>query len=281
MYRFFRSSSIQPQRLALTRLEDISNREKYNRVSWGSHCSSDHIALHIAFTPAYHIERTMSMRASYSERDSTFGQTMLTLRSVLGLTQAGLANYLGVSRRAVGEWEAGCSYPKAEHLKELITLGVKQQAFPVGHEVQEIRLLWKAAHQKVLLDERWLSALLSQRHAPLLHVVPPYVAEQTQDKRPVSLPTPIALVEETITSTPIIDPPTLGPRVDWSDALAVPTFYGREQEQALLSQWVVQEHCRVVSVVSPKYGPRTPARLAVPARRPLSPRPTRRLSMQK
>jgi hypothetical protein len=56
-------------------------------------------------------------RSSYGERDYAFGQTMLALRTSLGLTQAGMAEHLGVSRRAVGEWEAGSSYPKAEHLK--------------------------------------------------------------------------------------------------------------------------------------------------------------------
>jgi WD40 repeat protein len=40
-----------------------------------------------------------------------------------------------------------------------------------------------------------------------------------------------------------------GPRVDWGDALSVPVFYGREEEQALLSRWVVGERCRVVSVL--------------------------------
>src|SRR5207302_9274763 len=40
-----------------------------------------------------------------------------------------------------------------------------------------------------------------------------------------------------------------GRRLDWGDALAVPTFYGREGELALLSRWVVEERCRVVSVL--------------------------------
>ena len=43
--------------------------------------------------------------------------------------------------------------------------------------------------------------------------------------------------------------PAASPRVDWGDALKVPIFYGREEEQALLTQWVVQERCRVVSVL--------------------------------
>src|SRR5207237_2757483 len=40
-----------------------------------------------------------------------------------------------------------------------------------------------------------------------------------------------------------------GPRVDWGDALDVPSFYGREQELAVLTRRVVQEGCRVVSVL--------------------------------
>src|SRR5215470_12212752 len=109
-------------------------------------------------------------RSSYGERDYAFGQLMLTLRTTIGLTQAGLADRLGVSRRAVGEWEAGSAYPKADHLKELITLGVEQHAFAAGREEEEIRALWKAAHQKVLLDEAWLAALLARPPAPSMPI---------------------------------------------------------------------------------------------------------------
>src|SRR5256714_15049546 len=98
---------------------------------------------------------------------------MLTLSSKLGLTQAELAERLGVTRHAVGEWEAGSSYPKAEHLKALLALAVGQQAFAAGREEEEIRAFWQAAHQKVLLDESWLSALLSQDHRPLERMMPP------------------------------------------------------------------------------------------------------------
>ena len=66
-------------------------------------------------------------RYSYGEHDYAFGQLMLTLRTSIGLTQAGLAERLGISRRAVAEWEGGLSYPKAERLTQLIELGVQQQ----------------------------------------------------------------------------------------------------------------------------------------------------------
>ncbi len=167
---------------------------------------------------------------SYGERDYAFGQTILTLRTALGLTQAGLAEYLGISRRAVGGWEAGGSYPKAGHLKQLIAFAVQQQAFPAGREAEEVRAFWHAARQKVLLDEQWLSALLSHQCPSLAHTAP--------------LP-----IEETRGPAPVSAHSAGGPQVDWGDALAVPTFHGREQELATLTQWLHQERCRVVSVL--------------------------------
>src|SRR6266851_4394931 len=174
-------------------------------------------------------ERPMQ-RPSYSERDYAFGQAMLTLRTTMGLTQRDLADLLGISRRAMGDWEAGSSYPKVKHLKRLMELGVQHQAFAAGREAEEIRAFWQAARQKVLLDEEWLSALLGQQ--PPLRAVP------------VPLPGEESRASETTRTRP-----APGPRLDCGDALDVPTFYGREQELALLSQWVLQERCRVVSVL--------------------------------
>src|SRR5437016_4646492 len=115
------------------------------------------------FAPVGHAERSARMkRSSYGEADYAFGQAMLSLRTSLGLTQAGLAQRLRVSRKAVGQWEAGGSYPKASHLKAVLAFALGQRAFAAGREEEQIRAFWKAAHQKVLLDEAWLSTLLSQ-----------------------------------------------------------------------------------------------------------------------
>src|SRR5437764_661345 len=164
-------------------------------------------------------------RYSYSERDYAFAQLMLTLRTNIGLTQAGLGDVLGVSRRAVAEWEAGLSYPKAERLKQLITLGVRASAFPAGHEAEEIRALWRAARQKVLLDEAWLQEL-------------------------VAPPAPVALFPqaETLVAHAGSEPAAF-PRVDWVGALDVSHFAGREVEVAELTQWIVQERCRMVTLL--------------------------------
>ncbi len=175
-------------------------------------------------------KKCMPMRTHiYRERDYAFGQAIITLRTAIGLTQMALAQFLGVSRGAVLGWEAGSSYPKAEHLKQFIALGVGCQTWPFGREEEEIRALWRASHQKVLLNEPWLSTLLGERPPPL----------------PGGAPEPID-------GTRPVDQPVAGSaharQVDWEDALDVPSFYGRQTELALLWQWVVQERCRVVSV---------------------------------
>ena len=84
-------------------------------------------------------------RHFYHEHDSTFGQTMLKLRTSIGLTQAGLAALLGVSRRAVGEWEADLNYPKAHHVQPFLELCVRASVFAPEREEAEIRALWKTA----------------------------------------------------------------------------------------------------------------------------------------
>src|SRR5256885_17005670 len=107
------------------------------------------------------MRRSLVKRYSYSERDYAFGQLMLSLRMRISLTQAGLAALLHVHRRAVAGWAAGSSYSKAEHLKDLIILAVQQQSWAFGREEEEIRALWRADHQKLLLDELWLHYLLA------------------------------------------------------------------------------------------------------------------------
>jgi WD40 repeat protein/transcriptional regulator with XRE-family HTH domain len=166
-------------------------------------------------------------KSSYRDRDYTFGQSILTLRTTIGLTQAGLAKELLVSRKAVGEWEAGLTYPKVEHLKSFIALAIEHQAFSVGREQEEIHAFWQAAHQKVPLDEAWLAGLLPRREAS-----------------PASQP-----AEEVGSTAQKLAPTANGPLVAWSDALTVTTFYGRKWELNLLASWVVEERCRVVSVL--------------------------------
>jgi transcriptional regulator with XRE-family HTH domain len=164
-------------------------------------------------------------RHVYRERDYAFAQLVLTLRTAIGLSQVGLAERLGASRRAVVDWEGGLSYPKAERLKQLIILGMQQHAFAAGREEEEIRALWKAAHQKVLLDEDWLHDLL----APLA---------------PVPLSPPAGTL-----AAPAFAESASFPRVNLVEALDVSHFAGREVEVAELSQWILEERCRLVTLL--------------------------------
>lgn len=166
-------------------------------------------------------------RPWYREHDYAFGQQMLVLRTAARLTQMQLAEHLAVSRRAVSNWEAGKSYPKFHHLRQFIHLCVEHKAFPVGNEAQAIRDLWHASHAKVALDEHWLHELLQS--IPASMHTPDHAAEPAV---PASIPSAHHK-----------------PRVDWDDALDVTTFYGREAEVVLLSQWIVEERCRMISVL--------------------------------
>ena len=172
----------------------------------------------------------MKQSSRYGERDYAFGQQMVTLRTTLGLTQGELAERLGVSLRTVSGWEAGSSYPKAERLKAFIELCVRVSAFPAGRQEEQIRALWRAAHQKVLLDEDWLRSLPGTQL--------PTLAGKSAER-----------VERTRADEQARAGPTSEPRLDWDDALEISSFYNREREMATLSQWVLRERCRVASVL--------------------------------
>jgi WD40 repeat protein/transcriptional regulator with XRE-family HTH domain len=195
-------------------------------------------------------------RFSYGERDYSFGQTMLALRTSIGLTQTDLSEKLGISRRALGDWEAGNSYPKAHHLKAFLTLCVQASAFPHGREAEEIRALWQAAHQKMLLNEQWLSTLLQQPSPP----PGPLPVAETSATKEGNIPPPASPTDQprspqsgrhqpSLELTSASAPAASEPQVDWGEALAVPSFYGRQQELATLDQWIVRDRCRVVSVL--------------------------------
>lgn len=162
----------------------------------------------------------------YSNRDYDYGQQILVLRTASNLTQSGLAELLGVSRQAVVGWEAGASRPSPHHLKHFIELCLRRNAFHSGQEAAEIRALWQNSRARVPLDEVWLTRLLEK--------------PRDSSAAPAALP-----------SSPPVDAeaPESGPLTNWGDAPDVSTFYGREDELALLSDWLLEQHCRVVSVL--------------------------------
>jgi WD40 repeat protein len=146
------------------------------------------------------------------------------------MTQKSLADLLGVSDRTVHNWEIGESYPKSEYLKKFIALCIQYHLFPAGHELEKAREFWRIARQKVLFDEAWMRGLLDELC-------------------PVARPVSSQIVNEPLSLESSLNHAPTEPFVSWSDALDVPTFYGRKAELTQLEQWVVQDHCRVVTLL--------------------------------
>ena len=182
------------------------------------------------------------MRSSYQyrERDYAFGNLCLTLRTRIGVTQGEFARLLRVSERALQSWEGGESYPKVEGLKRLIELCVQHRVFGHSHEDEEIRVLWQVAHQRVLLDESWLRALLTT--ATSVQALAGAASEVADETATVPVAPDIPMPAPSSASQPRT-------RMDWVGALDVSGFQGREVELAELSQWILQEHCRLIAIL--------------------------------
>lgn len=46
-----------------------------------------------------------------------------------------------------------------------------------------------------------------------------------------------------------IESVTSMPYIDWGNAPDVPVFFGRKKEMAILKQWIIEDHCRLVTIV--------------------------------
>ena len=170
----------------------------------------------------------MTQRSKYRERDYTFANHCVTVRTAIGITQTELAKTLGVSEQAIQKWEGGLSNPTAPHLKDFIALAIQQRAFTSGQELEEARTLWKAARLKVLFDEHWMQVLLSGQSISS----PAYG---------VYAPQPVQGLQTLV--------PSIQQRIDWGEAFDVTTFYGRKAELAQLKDWVLKDRCRLIALL--------------------------------
>lgn len=172
----------------------------------------------------------MTQRSKYRERDYTFANHCVSIRTAIGITQAELAKTLGVSEQAVLKWEGGLSNPTAPHLKDFIVLAIQHHAFTPGRELEEVRTLWKAARLKVLFNEHWLETLLAEQT-----IAAPALAAHLQH--------PTQNLQTTAQHT------QQSPRIDWGEAFDVTTFYGRQAELAQLTEWVLTDCCRLIALL--------------------------------
>src|SRR6266849_2575907 len=165
----------------------------------------------------------------------SFAGLLLRHRGRTGLTQRDVATRMGSSERSVQDWEAGVYYPGAQNLKSLIAVLLEAGGLMAGREAAEALELWAAVlrdapRMHTPFDERWLASLLRERAAP------PPAPEAAHHAGTVA---PVASSAETGEER----------RQDWGDAPDVLGFVGRVDEQALVRDWVLGQHCRMVSVL--------------------------------
>src|SRR6266851_2317974 len=174
------------------------------------------------------------MKQSHADQlkdENAFGRSCATLRKHMHLTQRELGRLLGISEQAIGQWERGVRSPTVEHLKRLLALGIQRHAFAPGQEHEEAQQLWLAAGKPADFDAFWMQVQLAAPSALSSLVVLKRGAPQSEVPRAEH------------------SPPLTSYRFDWGDALDVHEFYGREAERLQLEQWVIEERCRVVSVL--------------------------------
>jgi transcriptional regulator with XRE-family HTH domain len=124
----------------------------------------------------------------YEVRDYGFADQALPLRKRAGLTQQELGALLGVSKRAIGAWESGVTYPGAEHLQQLIALYLARGALVAGREEEEARSLWEAVRRGAgrhlgPFDPRWFAALRGEGDVGGMAVAPSAVPDAGQAPR--------------------------------------------------------------------------------------------------
>ncbi len=98
----------------------------------------------------------------------SFQGLLLRHRGRTGLTQRQLAARAGVSRGSIQDWEAGSSYPDAQHLQSLIAALFEAGGLTVGNEAEALWLaaLRQAPRMQTPFDPVWWAltlALLSGR----------------------------------------------------------------------------------------------------------------------
>ncbi len=165
----------------------------------------------------------------YDTKDYTFGLLLLSLREKAGLTQTAVATFIGVSEKAVYNWEAGSDYPTGMNLKKLVTVYIQNNAFTVGQEREEAYAVWKllslhAPRRKAIFDEEWFATLLN-------NVDQKRQSEQRDNSN----------VERS---------PHINKRaVDWDHSPDVSRFCGRSEELEQLTAWILHDHCRVITLL--------------------------------
>jgi WD40 repeat protein/transcriptional regulator with XRE-family HTH domain len=168
-----------------------------------------------------------------SHEPESFRGLLLRHRGRTGLIQRDLAARVGVSLRAVQDWEAGVSIPTAERLHALTSALLDAGGFTPACERPEAYELWVAAEResprmREPFDHAWFVGLLAARPSP----------KSAHGTAALGI-------------APAVEPATRTAEgsQDWGEAPDTTGFVGRAEELALLQTWVLDEHCRLVAVL--------------------------------
>ncbi len=175
----------------------------------------------------------MSTSHQYTTKNYTFGLRLLTLREKAGLTQAAVAELLGVSEKAVYNWEAGSDYPTGVNLKKLLEMYLSKNVFTLGNEREEARAIWEqislhAPRRKAIFDDEWFTVLLNKRQTEPLDLQ--QVTKSNEDTTTQNVRNRTGVV-------------------DWDASPDVSFFCGRSNELTDLSCWLLKDRCRVVTLL--------------------------------
>ncbi|MCB0209161.1 MAG: tetratricopeptide repeat protein, partial [Anaerolineae bacterium] len=195
----------------------------------------------------------MASKQTYPIRNYTIGQYLLTLRSRAQLTQAALADRVGVHRRSVQKWESGETYPTVDNLRTLIAVLLPLNAFTPGQEHAEAVDLWQKVSESApqplpFFDTVWFNRLLIDPHSH-----PP-------DREPIS------------THTVSFPPPpdqSRGPRArQITPALPFIStpLIGRSNDLTRIAQILDNPACRLLTLIGPGGIGKTRLALEVAAR---------------
>src|SRR2546421_5723073 len=188
----------------------------------------------------------------YKLRDYDFAHLLLTLRKRSRLTQEDVALQIGISEKALRNWEGGSHYPSDAHLRKLITVYLHKHVFVSGSEHDEARLLWNQVHERTphrigSFDEPWFATLFQEWQAHSTSQAPQAAGDQQRTQSwsgETSLLTPFPALEaeHRNRSSRLL-------RGDWSEAPDVSLWYGRSDDLAELERWLLADQYRLVAVL--------------------------------
>src|SRR5437660_6204137 len=178
----------------------------------------------------------------YKPRDFDFAQQLVTFRKRARLIQDEVALRIGVTTKALRNWEGGIHHPSDANLQKLIELYLSEHAFAPGREQEEARALWNLLYENTsrrirYFDEQWFVSLLTQQQ-PHSNSHEQQLAEHQTHLHPWSWE-----------QHPSAHPSSRLLRGDWGEALDVSFWYGRAEELAELEHWLLADRCRLVAVL--------------------------------